>query len=524
MKTLTRFWNKYFRKKTQEELILKLSEAFKLSWGKETAYPSDATNWTKEIPSTGQCAVTSLIVHDEFGGKIHKNSKFNHYWNELPSGRIVDLTKDQFNTTEEIISEGNVSKEDLLEGERAIRAKTNERYNLLKNRVKDNLKKITPIIFLLSSNSQAEYIQDIIEAIGLPKGSIHHFRYIIDYLHPDLKRLIPLQGEEMPKILKGVQVIVVYLNQTRRGKGDYLWNNVIPVRCGILKNCYKTGDGDNATTHFFFDLEEGVLPRDSFDNEFKRIFGQYYQNKYAHLAFSNPDKILIKDSPTRIFEDQCEKFQSAGFTYVDQEEKTEIQYDSPLMILIEGIYKKKWISSDEILLPKYDRSTNKSYYKLTEAKSYYIKYRTLCSEIKKPHQIKMTFLKDCFSTPSEYMQNIHSRYYSECWDIEPAYVEHGTRGFFEVKSTTLNNDNSSPNTLDCQICITYQTKRRILLRILDTFIDFWFAIGPIYLAATKILEHPDQNPWYINKWPIIIVLIYVIWFVLKLIRNTIRGK
>ncbi len=517
------YWNKYFLKENEEVLILKLSDAFKLSWCKETAYPSDASKWTTENPSLGQCAVTSLIIQDELGGTIHKNAKFKHYWNELPSGVIVDLTKEQFNTNEEIISEGKVSSEDFLNNERAFEAKTKERYKVLKKRVKKNLKEIKPTIFLLSSNAQAEYIQDIIEAIGLPKGSIHHFRYSVTYLHPILRDVIPLQGEKIPRFLKGAHVIAIYLNQTRRKSRDYLWNAMLPVRLGLLKNCYKTGIGDNATAHFFFELREGVLPRDSFDYEFKRFFGPFYQDKYALLAFTNPDSILVKNSPSRIFEDQCKIFQSAGLTYSDLEKNTSKEYDFPLMILIEGIYRKRLVFSDKKLWPKYDSSTNKSYYALTEARSYYIKYRTLSTEIKKHRQVVMKFPKDFFSTPSEYVQNIRASYYSQCWEIEPAYVEQGARGYFEISTLTLNADSSSTE-LDCQISITFETKRRKLLRVLDTVIDFLLAIGPAYLAATKIFDQPDQNPWYINQWPTITLIIYGMWFLAKLLRNAIRGK
>lgn len=194
------------------------------------------------------------------------------------------------------------------------------------------------------------------------------------------------------------------------------------------------------------------------------------------------------------------------------------------MILIEGLFAKRFILSDNKLSPKYDSSTKKGYYKLTEATSYYIKYRTVCFELNNPHQVRATFPKDSFSTPSEYIQNIHSLYYSECWDLEPAYVEHGTRGYFELATMTLNNPGSPLSELDCQISITFETKRRMLLRVLDTSIDFLFAIGPAYLAATKLFDHPDQYQWYFNEWPTIILVIYGTWFVAKLMRNAIRGK
>lgn len=524
MKTPTYYWNRYFRNRNEDQLILRLSEAFRLSWSQETAYPSDASNWTTRFPSLGQCAVTALIVHDELGGKIHKNAEFRHYWNQLPSGAIVDFTKDQFDTKQAIVSQGTVSKVDLLQGQRAVEANTRQRYILLNNRVKKTLKQVKPTLFLLSSNAQPEYIQDIIEAIGLPEGTIHHFRYSVNYLDPLLKETIPFQGTKIPKSLKGTRVVVTYLNQTRVATRNYRWDHALPVRSGILKDCYKTGAGDNATAHFYFELEEGLLPCDSFGDELRRIFANDYEKRYALFTFSKPATFLIEDSPSRIFEEQCDAFRSAGLTYRDLEKEDETKYDPPLMVLIEGLYKKRLILRDKKLRPKYDSSTNRSYYKLIEATPYYIKYRTLSFETKIARRVKMTLPKDSFSGPSTYTQNIRSHYYSECWDIVPAYVEHGTRGYFEFATITLKKDDASPADLDCQIYITYQTKRRMLLRFLDTTIDLLFAAGPTYLVATKILEHPDQNPWYVEDWPIIILTIYGIWFIAKLVRNTIRGK
>jgi len=504
--------------------LLRLSAALDRSWSKETAYPTDASNWTRDNPSLGQCAVTSLIIQARLGGQIHKNSKFNHYWNELRSEVEVDFTKDQFKTIEPIPSEGIVTRVSLLEGERAIKARTKERYHLLSNRLKENFNKLKPTLFLLSSNAQAEYIQDIIEAICLPEGSSHHFRYSLGYLDRFLKKAIPLQGQSMPRSLQDANVVVMYLNQARRGPRDYVWNSYLPVRLGTLRNCYKTDDGENSTAHFYFQLGQGLIPFELFQIEFKRVFGDNYQKKYSLLAYCDTDSILSKASPTRIFEDQCKRFNACGFTYVDHEKKTEKKYDPPLMILIEGLYRRRRVFRDKRLSPIYDTSTDKSYYHLKEATPYFVRYRTSCTDISESRQVIFRSPKESFSTPSDYTQNIHALYYSETWDIEPAYVEHGTRGFFELQTLTPRNPNIPPNQLDCKISIPFEIRRKLLLRGLDILIDALFALGPVYLAATKLYENQSPKPWYFADWPKITLAIYSIWFVLKLVRNAIRGK
>ena len=68
----------------------------KKSWSKETSYHSK--KWTSKNPAFGQCAITSLIIQDFFDGKILETviGGVSHYWNKLPNGKEVDLTKTQF--------------------------------------------------------------------------------------------------------------------------------------------------------------------------------------------------------------------------------------------------------------------------------------------------------------------------------------------------------------------------------------------------------------------------------------------
>jgi hypothetical protein len=46
----------------------------------------------------GDFAVTALIVQDHLGGKLIRAEVegVSHYWNRLPDGTEIDLTRDQF--------------------------------------------------------------------------------------------------------------------------------------------------------------------------------------------------------------------------------------------------------------------------------------------------------------------------------------------------------------------------------------------------------------------------------------------
>lgn len=71
--------------------------------------------WTLERPSLGQCAVTSLIVQDSLRGELLRSSVggISHYWNRLPDGTEVDLTRDQFDFFE-LDSEPQVRDRDYV--------------------------------------------------------------------------------------------------------------------------------------------------------------------------------------------------------------------------------------------------------------------------------------------------------------------------------------------------------------------------------------------------------------------------
>ena len=81
--------------------LAQIEEAIRASWSLDTAEEDDG--WTPENPSRGQCDVTSLVVHDLFGGDLLAAEVFrdgrrieSHMWNRLPNGMDVDLTRDQF--------------------------------------------------------------------------------------------------------------------------------------------------------------------------------------------------------------------------------------------------------------------------------------------------------------------------------------------------------------------------------------------------------------------------------------------
>jgi hypothetical protein len=115
-----------------------LEAAIRASWSEASCDPVDLP-WTTGNPSCGQCGVTSLVVQDHVGGDLlmatvrHADGRRQgvHYWNRLPDGTEVDLTREQFRGGEVIQDDAVVQRRpDELSDARAYR-----QYVVLRDRV-----------------------------------------------------------------------------------------------------------------------------------------------------------------------------------------------------------------------------------------------------------------------------------------------------------------------------------------------------------------------------------------------------
>ena len=107
-------------------------------WCKETAYPSSQADYDyNNDPTYGQCAVTATLVHDVFGGTIHKirvDGGGTHYFNKI-NDHYIDLTSDQFDLYDIPLSyEPN---QELTREFCGKNVNTNARFELLKKRIVD---------------------------------------------------------------------------------------------------------------------------------------------------------------------------------------------------------------------------------------------------------------------------------------------------------------------------------------------------------------------------------------------------
>ncbi|GAA2383904.1 hypothetical protein GCM10010420_02580 [Streptomyces glaucosporus] len=99
--------------------LLDLDRALRDSWAADTCCPSDITRieWTPENPAWGHCDITTLVVNDLFGGDLVVGEVFRdgrqegyHWWNRLPSGVELDLTREQFRRGETVTGARTVER------------------------------------------------------------------------------------------------------------------------------------------------------------------------------------------------------------------------------------------------------------------------------------------------------------------------------------------------------------------------------------------------------------------------------
>jgi len=89
--------------------------AVRAAWALDTCDPVDADDWCAASPSRGQCGSTALVIHDLLGGELliaevvrsDGSHQGVHYWNLLPGGTELDLTREQF-TDGEVIQQPRI--------------------------------------------------------------------------------------------------------------------------------------------------------------------------------------------------------------------------------------------------------------------------------------------------------------------------------------------------------------------------------------------------------------------------------
>jgi hypothetical protein len=118
-----------------------IEAAVRAAWARDTCDPVDADDWSLANPARGQCGTTALTINDLLGGELllaevlHADGSRQgvHWWNRLPDGTEIDLTREQF-TSHEVIQQPRAMPRPSEPPKRAA-----EQYLTLKHRVFDAL-------------------------------------------------------------------------------------------------------------------------------------------------------------------------------------------------------------------------------------------------------------------------------------------------------------------------------------------------------------------------------------------------
>lgn len=118
-----------------EEVLERIQTTLEASWSRDTVDPENKNHWSVENKSLGQCAVTALVIHDMFGGRMIYDKANFHIWNEFSDGTQHDFTRSQFKDEKVFSIYKYKSREDILYDERGKATGIFERYTLLKQKM-----------------------------------------------------------------------------------------------------------------------------------------------------------------------------------------------------------------------------------------------------------------------------------------------------------------------------------------------------------------------------------------------------
>ncbi len=118
--------------------LIELESALRSSFSVETCYPGQRSEWPHKPAAYGQCAVAALVVQDILGGELICDAPNHHYWNRV-EGVDLDFTREQFDESTLIRETAVKPRSEIITGTGAEKAATQERYQVLSEKVKDFL-------------------------------------------------------------------------------------------------------------------------------------------------------------------------------------------------------------------------------------------------------------------------------------------------------------------------------------------------------------------------------------------------
>jgi len=372
-------------------------------------------------------------------------------------------------------------------------------------------------LYLMSSNASEEYILDTLETLALPSNAVHHFRYQLKWIDKNLKNKLRVKGEKKNSLFEDMHVIVSYLyqNYNKTDKEKWEWNKIYPLRTGILKDAYKTGNEDDVdVAHFYFIIKNYFdYKNQEFTEIMKKNAKRNFGKDYAFLNFSFYEKYVAnkKDNKSALHKicqsNIFDKFISA---------KNKVKY-YPLSYFIDNL---KDVNGN-VVEPKYNSNCNKSFYELEEGDHYYLNLATYYPKEPKKYRIELKFDEKIISIPSNKLE-IKSRYNEESFMLVSSLLEKDVLSFIRIETNTEIEENLKKNPkfkiLNLDITLPIKIKKKQLYRVIDTVSEIGFGIGTGLIALSAVLG----DKWGVSCW-YYVIFSYSVWIVFKFIIKLWRG-
>lgn len=187
-----------------------LRELLAAAWCAQTS--SDPA-WTPANPALGQCAVTALVVQDQFGGELLRSlvhlpdgQQVSHYFNRI-DGEDVDLTRGQF-PQGSTMSAGAPKRDEFTSTRQRVLSfpDTQQRYALLQARIVELQMKALDLDPSERTHKQAIVLR---KDLGMRAGKM-----IAQGAHASMKAVL---DQAQRKLVDGRPSLVVALDDPRVG-------------------------------------------------------------------------------------------------------------------------------------------------------------------------------------------------------------------------------------------------------------------------------------------------------------------
>lgn len=123
--------------------LVQIDRALRICWAADTCSTDDLdrSSWSPENPAWGHCDITALLINDLLGGDLVVGAvhsvdgarQGHHWWNRLPSGIEIDLTREQFRDGQ------TIADAQIVKRPAAWPRRRGKQYELLRSRVAAHL-------------------------------------------------------------------------------------------------------------------------------------------------------------------------------------------------------------------------------------------------------------------------------------------------------------------------------------------------------------------------------------------------